>query len=96
MRNKKVVHREYDDTITESVTCDVCRQTYPYTSWGKASCYDVLETVVKMRTGSLYPEGGMGEEMYFDICPMCFSKVLVPLLAERGAYPTVEDWDIDR
>lgn len=93
MRNKKVVHKEYDDTITESITCDVCGKTYPGIHWGRASSYEVLETEVKLRTGSAYPEGGMGEVVFFDICPECFAEFLIPLLAKHGVHPTTEDWD---
>lgn len=93
MRNKIVVHKEYDDVSTESITCDICKKTYPGIYWGRPSCYDVLETEIKLRTGNSYPGGGMGEKVFFDICPKCFEEVLIPLLATVGAQPTKEDWD---
>lgn len=93
MKNKKNVHRSYDDEVIESITCDICKKTYSGEHWEKASSYDVLETEVKLRTGSSYPEGGSGEETYFDICPTCFEEKLIPALKELGAIPTVKEWE---
>ena len=93
MKNKKTVHREYDSEVVDSVTCDICKKIYQGEHWERESSYDVLETEVKMKTGSSYPEGGSGEEISFDICPTCFTEKLVPVLKELGAEPTVSDWE---
>ena len=92
VKNKTKVHRSYDDTITESITCDICKKTYKGSDWEREN-YSALETEVRMKTGSVYPEGGMGEEITFDICPTCFEAKLIPALKELGAQPTISDWD---
>lgn len=92
MKNKKKIQRSYEDTITESTTCDICKKTYKGENWERGS-YSVLETEVRFKTGSSYPEGGMGEETKFDICPMCFEHKLIPALKALGAEPTISDWD---
>ena len=93
MKNKKMVHREYDSEVVESVTCDICKKLYSNENWDRKSSYDVLETKVKLKTGSSFPEGGSGEETHFDICPNCFIEKLVPALKELGAEPAVSEWE---
>jgi hypothetical protein len=93
MKNKKIIHRKYDDTIIDSITCDICKKTYSGIDWEKLSRYHVLETEVKLRTGQSFPEGGSGEEISFDVCPTCFIEKLIPALKELGAEPTKSEWD---
>ena len=92
MKNKIKVKKSIDQTITESITCDICKKTYKGRDWEREN-YSALETEVRMKSGSLYPEGGSGEEITFDICPTCFQKKLIPALKELGADPTISDWD---
>lgn len=92
MKNKKKVHCSYDDTVTKSITCDICKKTYKGTDWERER-FSALETEVRMKRGSSSPEGGSGEEIIFDICPTCFEEKLIPALKELGAQPTISDWD---
>ena len=92
MRNKTTVQKTRDETITESITCDICKKTYRGENW-ESEGYSVLETEVRMRTGTSYPEMSSGQETSFDICPTCFVERLIPAMAVFGAIPTVEDWD---
>jgi hypothetical protein len=92
MRNKITIHRKYDDEIIDSITCDICKKTYRGENWERER-YDVLETQVKLHTGNSFPEGGSGEDIFFDICPICFVEKLIPVLKEFGAEPTREEWD---
>lgn len=81
---------EYNKIV--SVTCDICKQEFDDDDWNKGA-YEVLETNVSMKTGYLYPEGGNGDEITFDICPYCFKNKLIPALKELGAHPTESKWD---
>ena len=92
MKNKKTVHRSYDDEVVVSITCDICNKIYKGSDWERKN-YSVLETEVRMKTGFAYPDGGSGEEITFDICPDCFMNILIPALKELGAHPTISDWD---
>ena len=69
------------------VTCDICKEEI------KKESYSATETEVKMRKGDMYPEGGWGEEIEYDICPKCFTDKLIPWLEENGAKREWDDWD---
>jgi hypothetical protein len=84
--------------VLKKVVCDLCgREGNGFDVWAK-SHYDIKETnvlaEVSFDDGYSYPEGGEKTTIYFDICPDCFMKVLVPFLEEKGvAHHTMEmDW----
>jgi hypothetical protein len=78
-------------TVGDGVVCDICKRKFS-DDWN-ATGYQVLESEVSLRAGSSYPEGGIGENIEFDICPDCFRDKLVPFLRSLGASPTVEAWN---
>ena len=94
MKNKEVVQRSYDEDFVVSVTCDMCKKTYTGSKWENGT-FDVTDTEVVLKTGTMYPEGGSGEELEFDICPKCFKEVLIPTLKNLGASPQVTEWSVE-
>ena len=93
MKNKKTIKHTIDVVVTESVTCDICKQTVRGDSWGKGF-YDIRETEVRMKIGSDYLDSCDFKETKFDICPECFNDKLIPALRQLGAEATVStrDW----
>jgi len=83
MEIKKTEKRTADYTWTESTICDICKKVHKGSGWKKET-FEVLETEVRIKTGSSYPEGGSGEDMHFDICPKCFMEKLIPWLKGMG------------
>jgi len=69
------------------VTCDLCGAKI------EEGRNDVNEIEVRHKTGSSFPEGGIGEETSVDMCGKCFDEKLVPWLRSQGAEPRTEDWD---
>ncbi len=92
MKNKKTIKREYEDEIVESITCDICKITFDR-KWG-AGNFDVLETKISFGSGTLYPEGGYGETIEFDICPDCFVDTIAPFIEGFGSKRQVTDWNV--
>jgi len=41
----------------------------------------------------MYPGGGGGDKIEFDVCPICFSEKLIPAMKALGAEPNYSDWD---
>lgn len=81
--------KEYDALV--EIKCDLCGKTTTRT-W-KASVDDAVETEVRLKTGSAYPEGGSGEETTIDVCPTCFQSKLIPWVESQGGKPTTKSWD---
>jgi hypothetical protein len=84
--------------ITQSVTCDLCKQVFTtaqpnghVVEW--SSGYGTQE-----ETGIVFAEGASwpGEiditYKYWHICPKCFREKLIPWLDSFGARPTVEEY----
>jgi hypothetical protein len=78
-------------TVLHQLTCDLCAKN-SNAGWG-AGAYEVLETEVRCKTGSSYPEGGSDKETTIDICPTCFTEKLVPWVKSQGGAPTVKERD---
>jgi len=93
MKNYVLVQRSYKDKIVDSINCDVCNRNHPNGHWRRDSSFDIIETEVKLKTGYIYPEGGSGTEISYDICPDCFRNVLIPLFESIGVHPRTEDWE---
>ena len=86
-----------EEKYIAEVLCDICgaknpRQRWDLTDWGD-DCYDLDEVEIRCRTGSSYPDGGFGEETFFDICPKCFKEKVLPALKALGASPQNREWD---
>jgi ribosomal protein S27E len=75
------------ETVTASVTCDLCGKVISRQR-GNA---EIVE--IRHRTGSSYPEGGSGVDFEVDMCPDCFDSKLVPWLQSQGAEIRETNWD---
>jgi hypothetical protein len=75
----------------DQIACDLCGRT-TRKRW-KEDGFDALETEVRIKEGSSYPEGGSGTEIEFDVCPDCFKSKLIPWLEGQGAKTTVREWE---
>ena len=88
---------EKEEKYTAEILCDICGAKSPQHRWDPADwgedCYDVEEVEIRYKTGSSYPEGVSGEEIFFDICPECFEEKVLPALAALGASPQEREWD---
>lgn len=78
-------------THLSETKCDLCGTT-TRNEWCKNS-YDAVESDVRLKTGTSYPEGGSGEETTIDICPDCFKSKLIPWVVAQGGQPTTKEWD---
>ena len=81
--------REYDALV--ETKCDLCGKTT--TKEWKGHSDDAAETEVRFKTGTIYPEGGSGDETTIDICPECFRTKLIPWVESHGGKPTTKEWD---
>ena len=71
--------------------CDICGDITK-TSWRKKKG-DAVEVEVKMTEGTVWPEGGSGLEIEYDICPVCFKEKIIPFLESLGAKQKWREWD---
>ena len=74
------------EKILSKITCDMCGREI------KREAYSAEEVKIKHRTGSSYPEGGVGETTYVDLCGKCFDEKLIPWLRSQGVKPYIEEW----
>ena len=89
---KQITTRTYNYNHVVSITCDICKKEYKGESW-ECGWGNLLETEIRMKSGTNYPEYGSGDEVEYDICPACFETKLVPFLRGLGAEPTVREWE---
>lgn len=82
--------------VQTAIICDLCggasHTPEDWADW-RSDDPNTEEPEVCMRSGNVWPEGGMGKTTSFDICPACFEDKLIPWLKEQGAEPTITDWD---
>jgi hypothetical protein len=79
----------FEDTVTVSITCDLCgRESQRPDGWGK-DAFDVRSVTIEAVEGYSFPEGGDYETTGYDLCPDCFWSRLVPWMDGQGAVPTV-------
>ncbi len=82
----------------ESLTCDLCGKQVPVDDWthseGDSGQFRIARTRVSLREGYVYPEGGSGEEVEYDICPECFKTKLIPWIESQGAHREPKEWYI--
>lgn len=69
-------------------TCDVCGVDVE-----PDGTYEHLETKVSIDTGMVYPEGGSGTKLEYDLCAECFGKHVDQHLQALGAKPTIIEWE---
>lgn len=97
MIHKKTVHIP---AITKKevshISCDICGEVgrgrdFKGSDFGDG--YELQETSVIYKEGNMFPEGGSGSQIQFDICPDCFTDKLIPWLKSQGADNVdYEDW----
>lgn len=92
MKRWKKVEKHYTESYLESVTCDICKNTFNNNNWD-AGPYEVRRTTISLEEGSQFPEGGSTIITSFDICPKCFKEILIPMLDEYLATPSIHDAD---
>lgn len=81
-------------TVQVCIVCDNCHKESPRPdSWAAASIYDIDQIEIKHNVGSMYPEGGSGEEWIVDLCPDCFNDLIVEHLKARHITGRIREWD---
>jgi hypothetical protein len=84
--------------ITESVTCDLCKQVFTtaqpsghVVEW--SSGYGTREeTGVVFAEGDAWPGDIDITYKYWHICPPCFREKLIPWLQSFGAQPSIVEY----
>ena len=93
---KKIITEPKEIEVLANIKCDLCGKIASGGDWG-SSCYDVNEVDVEMtirhKEGYNCPSEGSGTETVVDICPECFTKILLPFLREKGANIEEHEWD---
>ena len=94
MRYKKTreIPAKTDEYIARA-NCDVCKTEIEKRNYGN---YHYAE--ISCSEGTNYPEGGNKKRIFFDMCPECFHKKLVPFLTylEGNFSPLgIEQYDED-
>jgi hypothetical protein len=74
------------ETVVDKITCDLCSETI-----ASRSC-EVDDVTITYANGSNYPEGSIGEDIFFDLCGKCFTDKLVPWMKAQGAEPQTREW----
>lgn len=91
-KTKKVtVTKEVEELV--EMRCDVCGAESKYSTWGDSRHFK--ETTVMMHLGEDYGYNAGGEATIteFDICPKCFSEVIVRALEDKGAKARITEYD---
>jgi len=87
---QEVIYTSSQKEITE-IECDVCGAKNKDENW--AEDFGKQTITIENSVGDVYPGGGIGESISYDLCPDCFEGKLEPFLKSFGAGPTVRDWD---
>jgi hypothetical protein len=89
----------YEKDVVIKVTCDICDQEGKDGNWPdiEQNTYEarwlVNQTKIFYKTGTSFPEGGMGIQFDVDLCPKCFTELLIPWLRSQGAEVRRSEWD---
>ena len=90
MKHMKIVKiPAKEEERVDYITCDLCGEKI---KWNAGDPYDKL--VIQKKTGSLWPEGGIGTLITFDLCEKCFDEKLIPWFKSQGAEPQETDWEV--
>jgi len=81
--------KEYKVLI--EISCDLCGKSSSK-EW-KDFNFDATQSLVYLKTGEEYPEGGYGDKYEIDICPSCFKNKLIPWVESQGGQVTETEWD---
>lgn len=77
--------------VIDFTQCELCLKTTKNAeNWDSKSSYDIAETIITLREGRSFPEGGSIESIIFDICTDCFKTKLMPWFVTQGAQARVE------
>lgn len=73
--------------------CDICKEKGDYDGFSERP-YEIHSVKIQYKYGASYPEGGHLTREYFDICPTCFEREVVPFLESLGCkkYEEESDW----
>lgn len=89
---EKVIVPEHTKKVISHRTCDICKRPND-AKYGKDIC-ELDETEISFRDVEVsLPECSNGTTYNYDICHTCFVDKVMPMLADLGAEPTVEEWD---
>ena len=66
---------ERKEQVLDKRTCDLCQVKIDDRDYG-----DYDRAAIYCETGGNWPEGGEKRKEYFDICPDCFRKKIIPLM----------------
>ena len=88
----KVTVPAREETLLTAVKCDNCSAEAPKpgysehspSNWEERSSYDVDEVIISHKVGSSFPEGSSGEQLFVDLCPECFKKIILKALEIAG------------
>ncbi len=85
---EKIIPAHKQEQI-QRIDCDICKTEVPGTG-----AYDIKHVSMKFTEGSSYPSGGTLEKKIFDVCPKCFTGIVMPWMKTNfGAEPRVEEID---
>jgi hypothetical protein len=102
-----VKRKEYTrvSEVTESVTCDICGSTGDWSGFNPEFEYEDPDDIYSKAHATIfyekshsngYPGGGCAERLFFDLCPSCFEKHILPtltlLVANLAAATERTDW----
>jgi hypothetical protein len=96
MKHKK--KQMYEKDVVIKVTCDICKREGKDDYWPDIiqrleDRWLVNKTKIFYKTGTSFPEGGIGVQYEVDLCPKCFTELLIPWLSSQGAEVRRSDWD---
>jgi uncharacterized protein with PIN domain len=84
VKEKKL--QEVDVIIENYTLCDKCNEKI------KTDRYEAFKCELIHKTGSSYPDGGIGEKQKMELCQECAVE-LVNLLRTNGYRVTDSEWD---
>lgn len=83
MRNIKIIEKEVRAyKIVGTLTCDICgANSRNGENW---ECgYGRREITIRDYDIESYPEDTFGKYVFYDLCPNCFTTILIPFLREK-------------
>lgn len=72
-------------TRIAEIRCDVCgtskNKIYDREDWAQQS-YHVNDITITNRVGTAYPDDSNGKKLQIDMCPDCFTNILLPAIRQ--------------
>lgn len=78
---------EHIETVFSHVVCDLCGEKIT-----DKKAFDGFEATVHVRVGENYPDGGVGEEIDFDICEKCAKELVIYLQSKAKQEVKWTNW----